>query len=468
MKLNSTRQPIAEKLALVGHEGEDLIPIVCAPPPAPARPKISLICVNYNAAAWLPGFFASLERQTLFGQCEFLFVDNTSADDSHVLCEQFARRHPANCRAIATGGNTGFDGGCNYGAARARGDYYLFYNADVLLDADCLEQLWKQAANNPNRVLCGAQLQYDNDNPTAGEHDQGSPGFDIFGCPVAFHPGDNPKDLFAIGCFYFIHRSLFHKLGGFNESFFMYGEEMDLAWRAIVAGAYIENIPAARQHHASSGCTGKAPELKASRRYLANRNQLLMLLTNSSGPMVFLAFNYTMLMFAESVAGAIVTHDWNFFRQAALRPLTEVWRLRDDILRRRRALAKIRVRSDLQIIARYFKFRYGNGGRSIIYLKHYLAKLNPWIKQGHENHRTRYDAVYEVMYYGYTHETPITRFYRWLQICWSRTLAAGRAASARLTMALAGLNRHFRAPTPMISSKPSGYFVIPKEHAQTR
>src|SRR5260221_5236491 len=144
-----------------------------------------------------------------------------------------------NGRFFPTGGNYVFGGGCNIGALAARGKYLFFLNPDVWFEPDCLEAFARHAEASTAKVFSAIELGYDNANFMPGTHGQGAPGFDIFGCTTSPSPKENLDQLFAIGRLYFIRHDLFEKLGGFDEKFFMYGEEMDLSWRARIAGESI-------------------------------------------------------------------------------------------------------------------------------------------------------------------------------------------------------------------------------------
>ena len=88
-------------------------------------PLVSVVVVNYNCKKWLEHFFLSLRVQTIFDRAEIIMVDNTSKDGSAEMCEKEMASWPGGV-FLQTGGNYGFGGGSNRGAAGARGKYLFF------------------------------------------------------------------------------------------------------------------------------------------------------------------------------------------------------------------------------------------------------------------------------------------------------------------------------------------------------
>ncbi|HVU09169.1 MAG TPA: glycosyltransferase [Verrucomicrobiae bacterium] len=323
------------------------------------EPIVTLVVVCYNCNKWFDRFFASLRAQAIIDRCEVLMVDNSSTDGTAETCEREMKSWP-NGRFLPTGDNFGFGGGCNFGARQARGKYLFFLNPDIWFEPDCLEQLVRHAEVSSAKVFSAVELKYDGLEFTPGVHGQGAPGFDIFGCTTAPSPKENLDELFAIGTFYFIRRDLFEKIGGFDKEFFVYGEEMDVSWRARVAGESIELVRAAKLHHAASGSTDSVAKTTEFRRFYANRNQLLIILKNSQGPMLLLVFTHIALISVEAVAGAVLARKPSFLYSSFIKPIADTWRLRHYILAQRRFIKTYRQRGDWWIIRRFFRFKFGH------------------------------------------------------------------------------------------------------------
>jgi len=200
-------------------------------------------------------------------------------------------------------------------------------------------------------------LDYDSD----AVQSRGVGGFDIFGCMTAVEKNETVPQPFTIATFFFVHRDLFRKLGGFDEEFFLYNEEMDLSWRAWIAGDAITMVESARIHHqgVSSGDRKTENRTNESKRFYANRNQLLTLMKNAHGPLLLLTINQTVLISVEALVGALWVRRFSFIRWALLKPLADCWRLRKYVVAERRKIQDYRRRGDFWMMRRFFMFRFG-------------------------------------------------------------------------------------------------------------
>jgi hypothetical protein len=319
-------------------------------------PLVSVVAVNYNCKKWLDRFFPSLRAQTMFDRIEVILVDNTSTDGSAEICRKEMESWP-NGVFLATGGNFGYGGGCNRGAAVARGKYLFFVNPDVWLEPDCLEELVTHAETAGAHIASPLVLDYDSANVQL----QGAAGFDLFGCMTLPREGQTLHHPFAVAAFYFITRDLLKKMGGFDEEFFLYNEEMDLSWRVWLSGETISQVPSAKIHHqgASSGDRTSENRTNETKRFYANRNQLLTLLKDARCLLLVLALNQLALMTVEAIAGAILARRFSFARWALLKPVADCWRLRRHIFAERRRIRGFRKRGDVWILRHFFTFSFG-------------------------------------------------------------------------------------------------------------
>jgi GT2 family glycosyltransferase len=324
--------------------------------PATENPLVSVIAVNYNGKDWLARFFSSLRGQTIFERIEVILVDNSSTDGSAEICRKELETW-SNGTFLATGGNFGFGGGNNRGAAIARGKYFLFVNPDVWLEPNCLAEMVAGMDKAGTGMGCALLLDYDSNNVQA----RGAAGFDIFGCMTNFREDEVVREPFAVATFFFVERDTFQKIGGFDEEFFLYNEEMDLSWRAWIAGNAVTMIDSARIHHqgVSSGDRSVENRTNEKKRFYANRNQILTLLKNSHGPLLVLVFTQTAMMAAEAIVGALLARSFSFVRWSLLKPIGDCWRLRGYLASERRKIRSYRRRGDFWMIRRFFTFRFG-------------------------------------------------------------------------------------------------------------
>jgi GT2 family glycosyltransferase len=253
----------------------------------------------------------------------------------------------------------GFGEGCNLGAENSLGEFLYFVNSDCWFEKDCIKTLHEAAlASEPSCAIFSAlEYNFEGNIPTIGSHSRGSSGFDLFGCQVK---NDSSLDLFTVGTFFFIKRSAFYSVGEFDKKYFVYGEEQDLSWRIILAGLKIKLVEKAIIHHKATTSTSAESITTEFRRFYANRNQLLMILVNSSSVLSLMTLSYTLLIAVEAIAGVILSKKLSFFYTSVVKPWGSCYQLRGYIRQRRQFVKKIRVRNDWWLIANYFKFGFGH------------------------------------------------------------------------------------------------------------
>ncbi len=225
---------------------------------SPARVTVSVIIVNWNAGQALEACLASLAAGGVPAP-EVVLVDNASSDGS---ARAASARHPQ-VRLVETGANLGFAAGANRGAEAARGDVLVFLNPDARLLPGALATLVEALARTPGAGIAGGGL--------AGEGGGWQPAAARF-APLAHLLLDTtlgrlgarlrrkPHRVdWVYGTFMAVRRDLFRQLGGFDPRYFLYGEDLDLCYRAARLGACTLHVPAARAVH--------GPNLSAAQRF---------------------------------------------------------------------------------------------------------------------------------------------------------------------------------------------------------
>jgi GT2 family glycosyltransferase len=216
---------------------------------------VAAVVGNYEGAALLPDLLASLEEQTL-RPTEVIVVDAGSSDAS-VEVATAAAAH------VVHAPNEGLGFLYDRGVEAATAEYVLLLNNDVALEPRCLELLAAELDADVARFAADAtQLDW------AGErvvHARTTlargrlvreylPGFHLD--PVV--PADAVvPTVCANGAAMLVRRSLFAGLGGFDETFFMEWEDLDLCWRAWAHGHPTVYVPAARVRHRVGAVTGE-------------------------------------------------------------------------------------------------------------------------------------------------------------------------------------------------------------------
>jgi hypothetical protein len=316
--------------------------------PFPAAPEISVVVLNYNGAAWLDRCLTSLAAQTMAARMEVIVADNASTDRSDLLAADLLQDMPG-WRVVRHGRNLGYCGGNNGAAREARGRYLLFLNTDTWLEPDCLEHLLAEV--QVAKAVAATPLVMDYRDDTL--QSVGESGFDVFGLPCGPADGSRRREvLIANGPALLVEAAWFHRLGGFDAEFFMYADEFDLCWRVWLAGGRVVLAPSAHVHHREAMAVSPADDqpwinrTSDTKRYYANRNDLLVLLKNGQHLLLLLVPLQLALLAVEAAAVSVVVRRWSFVRRAYLEAIRDCWRLRRHILAERRRVRAFRQRSD--------------------------------------------------------------------------------------------------------------------------
>jgi GT2 family glycosyltransferase/glycosyltransferase involved in cell wall biosynthesis len=240
---------------------------------------VSVVLVNYRGApdtiACL-GHFADVEWPT--DRLELIVVENASGDGS---AEQIRAAFP-DVTLVEAGSNTGFAGGCNLGVAHATGEYVAFLNNDARPGPQ-----WIAAAvrtlESDRTIGSVASKVLDWDGDVVDYVDGSLTWFGMGYKREAERPDDGSyevaKDvLFGTGAAMFVRAALYREVGGFDERFFMFYEDVDLGWRLNLLGHRVRYEPASvafHKHHATMNKFGSYRES-----YLLERNALMSMYKN--------------------------------------------------------------------------------------------------------------------------------------------------------------------------------------------
>jgi GT2 family glycosyltransferase/glycosyltransferase involved in cell wall biosynthesis len=220
---------------------------------------VSVIVVNLNGRLLLRTCLDALVAQDYPRErIEIILVDNGSTDDSVA----FVREMYPHVRVVEAGRNLGFAGGNNLGARIATGETLALINNDARADPYWLRAMVEALTGRPD-VACVASKILDQDGKTI---DFVGPAMNLYGrafqvdegMPLA--PGfyDAPHELLApCGGAMLIRRDVFGQVGGFDEDYIAYYEDLDLGWRLWLHGFKVILAPQAvvyhRQHQTGSG-----------------------------------------------------------------------------------------------------------------------------------------------------------------------------------------------------------------------
>lgn len=220
-------------------------------------PEVTVVVVNYNGGDYLRGCLASLAHQT-FTNFETIIVDNASSDNSLDLIAE----RPARLTILKQIENLGFAGGNNAGARAGKGKWLALLNPDAEAAPDWLEAMMRAVRERPtHRMIACLQVSLHDAAKLDGAGDcylaYGYAWRGGFGHPATAAP--SAGECFApCGAAAMYPRELFLASGGFDERYFCYHEDVDIAFRLRLAGEHCQYVPDARVRHAGSAIAGRA------------------------------------------------------------------------------------------------------------------------------------------------------------------------------------------------------------------
>src|SRR5215212_9886885 len=158
---------------------------------------------------------------------------------------------PPGVRALPPAGNVGYVLACNRAAAQARGRWLLFVNPDAPADRDCLARLHAAAEEDPDVAIVGAQvLLPGGERVNAGENPVHLTGLCWSGRFEQPRENGPARDVLAVsGAALMVRADVFAALGGFEPGYFMYHDDVDVCWRARLAGWRVRFVPEATVVH---------------------------------------------------------------------------------------------------------------------------------------------------------------------------------------------------------------------------
>ena len=250
------------------------------------NPKaVDIVIVNWNAGAQLMRCLQSIRSSAAHAHCTVRVIDNGSSDGSLEQAE--AAFEGEDVAFVRAGANLGFGKACNRGARLGSAEFILFLNPDAELRKDALAQALAllRSPAHARTGICGVQLVDEHGHvarscarlPNAARmaaHARGlTRRFPRLGYAMGEWPHDATRQVgHVIGAFYLVRRSLFEALGGFDERFFLYFEDLDFSCRAQRAGWASWYVATAQALHAGGGTSR---QIKARRLFYSLRSRLL-------------------------------------------------------------------------------------------------------------------------------------------------------------------------------------------------
>lgn len=240
--------------------------------------SVAVVIPSWNSAALLPPCLASLRDQEV--ELETLVVDNGSGDGTLALLEREGVPH------LSLPENVGFARAMNLGAARVEAEAILALNADTVLEPRAVRALLAALAAQPAlggvqpRIL---QLEAGERDPDGARLYSAGQALTRDGRAIELGAGEaqTPRYLarrkvFGVcGAACLLRRELFDRLGGYDERYFSFYEDVDLNLRARIAGREFEYVPEAVVWHlGNASWTAEAPRPSAWNARLVARNRI--------------------------------------------------------------------------------------------------------------------------------------------------------------------------------------------------
>lgn len=298
-------------------------------PPAAPVPAAVVVIVAYNAGEHLQRCLDALERQS-FADWEAVVWDNASSDGALDRLIVGSR-----VRVVKYPENLGFAAANNRAAALSAAPFIVTLNPDAFAAPDWLEKLIAAARTYGAEAIASLQLSDEDPEVLDGAGDcmsiAGIAWRGGYGQPRALAPRRAVEVFAACGAAALYRRETFEALGGFEERFFCYYEDVDLGFRLRLAGGRCVLEPTAIVRHVGSASSG---QISGFAEYHGTRNRLWTFLRDMPLMLMPIALPAHILI----IAYVLLRSPTPETRAARWRGLKDGWRERGPWLRERRWL----------------------------------------------------------------------------------------------------------------------------------
>src|SRR5579872_5488657 len=230
---------------------------------------VSIVTLNYKkkelTIACIESLWEQYKQDFRQSKMEVVIVDNDSQDDSvEAIRKVIKEKNFTNMHVVANSSNAGFGAGCNLGAAKSKGDFILFLNNDTIVKDNGILRMGLYAQDHPDVAILGGQLRNFDGTLQASVGKFYTPWYAFLLLVGGQRYGlldRSPKTIQQVewvkGGLLMIRRDVFEEIHGFDEKIFMYTEDMELCYRAHLAGKKIYFYPAVMVLHKEHASTSK-------------------------------------------------------------------------------------------------------------------------------------------------------------------------------------------------------------------
>ena len=302
-----------------------------------AEPEVLVVIVNYNGGKLLARAVAAMIRQT-FTDFRLIVVDNASTDDSITALRD---SHPET-EVLSAGANLGFAAANNLAVRSIPGSRWIaLLNPDAFPEPAWLQNLVEAARDNPAVAAFASRTVDARDTALldgAGDayHMSGRYWRRGYHCP-ARHRYERCEEIFAACAAAALYsRAAWDQIGGLDEDFFCYGEDVDLGFRLQLAGYRCLYVPTAVAHHYGSAVTGERSDFST---YHGQRNLVWVYVKNMPAMLFWPLLPYHLILNAAALLGCTLRGQGRIAFRAkvdAVRGIAGAWRKRSAIQRQRR------------------------------------------------------------------------------------------------------------------------------------
>jgi GT2 family glycosyltransferase len=280
-------------------------------------PSCAVVILNYNGLQHLQNFVPQLVQNSA-PSTQLIIADNASADGS----KEYIEANFPQITWLQLSENFGFAGGYNQALKQVKADVYILLNNDVAVTPNWDNNLLTLFSNK-NITACQPKvLAYLK--PGSFEYAGAAGGFiDFLGYPFCKgrifdtletdqnQYNQNQQIFWATGACLAIKSEAFHKVGGFDQSFFAHMEEIDLCWRLQQNGGEIWYNAQSTVYHVGGGTLDKTNPFKT---YLNFRNSLFMLYKNIAGAKVYPILFVRMALDGVAALQFLLKGNWPNFK----------------------------------------------------------------------------------------------------------------------------------------------------------
>lgn len=327
-------------------------------PSGTSTPAVTVIIPHLKNRQMLDSCLDALDK-TIFRDFSILVVDN-GGDTSGRSGSDNAQPGISVLRLPA---NAGYAGGCNAGLRETASPYVVFMNDDTIVEPDWLGNLVAAADADPSigalqpKIL---SLPARREGKRLFDYAGGAGGLiDRMGYPFCLGRNfrdkeedraqyDLPQEIFwASGVALFARREVVERLGGFEESFFMHMEEIDLCWRMKLLGFHVRSVPQSVVWHEGGASLHEGSPMKV---YYNHRNAILTLLRNRSGWALAALLPFRLLLEAIAIVYYLVDGSEGITRAVHVaRAAADVLRRLPETFRQRQTIRRTKVVTDREL-----------------------------------------------------------------------------------------------------------------------